>query len=94
MRTWALLLGGLLLWTLHFFALYIVASVFLTTPLARALTLVITVACLGAVWLLSRRARRTAAVTAMDRWVRAVALPGLMLAGVAILWQGLPALLA
>lgn len=93
MRTWALLLGGLVTWTVHFFALYIVASIFLTTPLARGLTLALTVACLGAVAFLAVRARRLSARTAMDQWVRAVALLGLGVGGVAILWQGLPALL-
>jgi hypothetical protein len=94
MRTWAFLLGGLIVWTVHFFALYIVASIWLTTPLSRGLTLLITAACLGTVaWLLCRAQHHDAAA-AMDRWVRAIALAGLGLAGIAILWQGLPALIA
>lgn len=93
MRIWALLLGGLVLWTIHFFALYIVASIWLTTPLARGLTLLITLLCLGAVAFFLFRARRHEAGTAMDHWVRAVGSVGLGIAGVAILWQGLPALL-
>jgi hypothetical protein len=92
-RTWALLLGGLIVWTVHFFALYAVASVFLTTPLARALTGVITLACLGAVAFLIVRVRKFGTASAMDRWVHAVSLVGLGLSGVSILWQGLPALL-
>jgi hypothetical protein len=93
MRTWALLLGGLVIWAVHFFTLYIVASVFLTTPLARILTLLITLACLGAIAFLAFQARRINIETAMDRWVRAVALLGLGVGGVGIVWQGLPALL-
>lgn len=94
MRTWALLLSGLIIWTVHFFALYIVASVFLTTPLARWLTLVVTIACLVAVAGAARLARRSARDSAMDDWVRTVALLGLGLSGIAILWQGFPALLS
>jgi uncharacterized membrane protein (DUF485 family) len=93
MRTWAELLGGLILWTVHFFALYIVASIWLTTPLARGLTLAITVACLGAVAFFLIRVQRRRAETPMDRWVQSVASLGLGIAGIAILWQGLPALL-
>ena len=94
MRTWALLLGGLIIWTVHFFALYIIASVWLTTPLARGLTLALTIACLGAVGLLLVGMQRRQADTDMDRWVHVVASVGFGIAGVAILWQGLPALLA
>jgi len=93
-RTWALLLGGLIIWTVHFFALYIIASVWLTTPLARGLTLALTIACLGAVGLLLVGMQRRQADTDMDRWVHVVASVGFGIAGVAILWQGLPALLA
>ncbi|ODP37185.1 hypothetical protein [Sphingomonas turrisvirgatae] len=93
MRTWALLLGGLVIWAVHFFTLYIVASVFLTTPLARILTLLITLACFGAIGLLALHVRRIDTDTGMDRWVRTIALLGLGVSGVAILWQGLPALL-
>ena len=94
MRTWALLLGGLVIWTVHFFAVYIVASIWLTTPLARALTLALTIACVGAVGICFIRTQRREADTDMDRWVHVVAMVGFGIAGVAILWQGLPALLA
>ena len=93
MRTWALLLAGLVIWTVHFFALYIVGSIWLTTPLARALTLALTLLCTGAVAMFLVRARRYLPETAMDRWVRSISLVGLGVSAVAILWQGLPALL-
>lgn len=93
MRTWSLLLAGPILWAVHFFTLYIVASVFLTTTLARGLTLAITAACLAAAAFAARRARRQMGETAMDQWVRTVALVGLGISAVAIVWQGLPALL-
>ena len=91
---WTYLLSGLILWTIHFFALYILASVFLTTPLARALVLAVTILCLGlAGWLFAGSMRRRARDPA-EKWMRSVSLCGLALAAIAILWQGLPALLA
>lgn len=38
MRTWLLLPGGLIVWTFHFFALYIVGGVFPDMPVAAILT--------------------------------------------------------
>ncbi|WP_084690995.1 OB-fold domain-containing protein [Sphingomonas sp. SRS2] len=73
MRTWAFLLGGLLIWAVHFFSLYIVASIWLSSPLARGLTLLVTLACLGGILYLVVRGRRHDGGTAMDRWVRSVA---------------------
>lgn len=93
MRSWAYLLGGLLVWTVHFFALYIIASVFLTTPLARALTLFVTLGCLVAGALLFLRVLRSDTPTPMDIWMRAVALCGIGLSAVGIVWQTLPALI-
>jgi len=94
MRGWSFLLGGLIVWAVHFFALYAIGSIFLTTPIARGLTLVATILCLGwGAWLL-RRAWQAASLTPLDDWMRTVALCGLGIAGVAIVWQALPALLA
>lgn len=93
MRAWAIFLAGLILWAVHFLALYIVASVFLTTPLARVLTLLITAFCLGAGTLLFLRLREAQQGSELDRWMKRVAKVGMGLAGVAILWQALPALL-
>ncbi len=93
MRGWMSLLGGLILWAVHFFVLYAIASIFLTTPLARGLTVMATCACLAASGLLFTRMLRSDPPTAMDAWMRAVALCGVGLAAVAIIWQGLPALL-
>ena len=61
MRAWFLLLGGLVVWTIHFFALYAIGSIFLTTTLGRALPLLMPIACLAAaagVALLAWRAAR------------------------------------
>lgn len=94
MRGWTFLLGGLIVWTVHFFGSYIIASVFLTTPLARALALLLTAGCLIVVGLILARTVRSGAPTEMDAWMRSVAICGLGLSAVAILWQGFPAILA
>ena len=93
MRGWTFLLGGLIVWAAHFFALYAIASIFLTTMLARGLALLATALCLGAALLLFRHARRRFSADGTELWMRAVALAGLGIATVAIVWQALPALL-
>lgn len=93
MRSWLLLLGGLLVWAVHFFALYAVGSIFLTTDLARGLTIALTLICLLVIGLFGRRAWLTRAPDAESDWIRVVALWGVAIGGIAILWQGLVALL-
>lgn len=96
MRTWTFLLGGLLVWSIHFFSIYVIASIFLTTALARALTLLVTAACLaadaGLLRLAIARLRHDQA-DEFSRWVPRLAalIAGISL--VAVLWQGLPALI-
>ncbi|MDX3910169.1 MAG: hypothetical protein QHC67_10160 [Sphingobium sp.] len=94
MRGWSFLLSGLIIWAVHFFTLYAIASIFLTTPLARGLTLAVTLACLAIGFLLFVRTRRSGPLTTTEQWMRTVALAGLCLGGVAIIWQALPALLS
>lgn len=97
MRAWAFMLGGMIVWAVHFFALYIVASIFLTSTTSRVLTVLITLACLAAAGLLlqrSRRAIRHEGDDAFTRWQAYLAALTAALALVAILWQGLPAFLA
>ena len=93
MRGWTFLLGGLIVWAAHFFALYGIASIFLTTTLARLLTLGMTLLCLAvdAIWF--RDALRCVPADRAEGWMRSVALCGLGLSAIAILWQALPALL-
>ena len=93
MRSWLLLLGGLLVWAVHFFALYAVGSIFLTTDLARGLTIALTLICLLALALIGRRVWLARAGDAERDWIRIVALWGIAIGGIAILWQGLVALL-
>ncbi len=92
MRSWLLLLGGLLVWAVHFFALYAVGSIFLTTDFARGLTIALTLACLLVLFLIGRRAWLAPVPDAESGWIRIVGLWGVAIGGIAILWQGLVAL--
>jgi hypothetical protein len=92
-RGWACLLSGLIVWAVHFFALYIIASVFLTTPLARILVLMVTAGCLVALGALLRRTARGNSPARLESWTRAVAISGIGLSAVAIFWQALPAVM-
>ena len=93
MNRWLLMLGGLLVWAAHFFALYAAASIFPGAPTANILALIITVMALGANGLLLWWAlgRRTAPDT-FDRWTWRLAASSAGLSFIAVLWQGLPAL--
>ena len=92
-RGWVFLLGGLIVWAVHFFALYAIASILLTTLLARLLTLGATLLCLGAAALLARDALRFSPADRAEAWMRSVALCGLGISTIAVFWQALPALL-
>ena len=96
MRFWLNLLGGLILWTAHFFAVYGVASLWPGTQLARILVLVATVLAFAVGGWLSVKGLRQfrAATDDMQRWSWSLALLGYALAGAAIAYQGLPSALA
>lgn len=96
MRQWLVLLGGMLVWTAHFFAVWTAASLFPGQDLAAWLTILLTLAGLLATALLGRRAWAGWQQNADDEiahWISGIALLGNALAAVAILYQGLPALL-
>jgi len=93
MTFWRDLLGGLILWTAHFFSLYAIASILPGTQLARWLVVAATVLALAVGWRLATwtgRAARTA-TDDLKRWSGSLALLGYALAGAAITYQGLPA---
>lgn len=95
MRAWAYMLGGLLLWTLHFFSLYAAGSLFLTTTTTRIIVLVVTLACLGAAAWLTRAAwrRRGDSGDPFGTWTHHIAALSGATGCIAIFWQGLPAIL-
>lgn len=95
MSSWRCLLGGMLVWTLHFFGAYILASIFPDRIIvARILAAALTLACLAAlVWLI----RRSLAAARQDRdelsgWAGWVATSLNAIAAVAVLWQAFPIL--
>ncbi|MES2492501.1 MAG: hypothetical protein V4579_04375 [Pseudomonadota bacterium] len=98
MRTWAYLLGGLVVWTVHFFGLYIFGSVFPQTTLARILSGLLTLAALAADAILLWRAGTASMAQAgreeLGRWTDYLAALSAAISLIAVFWQGLPVLIA
>jgi hypothetical protein len=94
MSEWRHLLGGMLLWTAHFFAVYGIASLFPGTRLATMLVLAATLVALAvAGYLLAATIRRQGAEDdSLKRWNSKASAMLYALAGLAILYQGMPAL--
>lgn len=92
MRTWLFILSGLIVWTGHFFAVYFAASLFPGDVVAHWLTLAATVGALIALGAIFMRVwRRTE--QSLERWASQFAALGAAIASIAVLWQGLPAIL-
>ena len=89
---WRILIAGLTVWLAHFSLVWMASSIFGSSARARLIVLVATIAALAAVALIAWRARKEAG-DAVDRWMRSLGLLGCATAGLAILWQGLPAAL-
>lgn len=94
MRSWAILLGGLLVWAGHFFALYGIGEFAGESAGSRAYVLVLSALALFADGLLARRLLPLARADDFTRWHAGVALGGIALSALAVLWQTLPALIA
>lgn len=94
MRSWLTLLAGPLIWTVHFFLLYGIGEFMGSGSTARTLVGVLTFCGLALVALLFRRVARVVNADDFGAWRRWLSLAGLGLAGLAIFWQGLPALLS
>ena len=93
MRFWRHLLGGLILWATHFFAVYGIASVLPGTGAAIVLVLLVTGLALAVTsWLFASTVLTLRkANDDLQRWTSSLALFGYALAGAAITYQGLPA---
>ena len=96
MRDWVFLLGGLIVWTLHFFALYGAASLFPGSDVARWLTLAATIPAIAAdaylLWVAAGK-RSVLLDGTLDTWAAHVAAIGAIVSLIAVLWQALPALI-
>jgi hypothetical protein len=87
-RSWLILLGGLIVWAVHFFTVYAVGEIAPRPALVVALTL----ACIAAdLWLIVLL-RRMPATGQYPAWRRSVGLGGAMLSLLAVIWQSFPAL--
>lgn len=95
MHTWRLLLAGMLVWTVHFFGAYILASIFPERVLiARVLAAVLTFACLAALaWLTRRSLAMIRENDELSGWAARLATLLNAVAFVAVLWQAFPVLL-
>lgn len=97
MRAWAFILGGLIVWTVQFFSLYAVASIFPGLTIARVLAIALTLAAIVANIRLLRRATRILQAHGPEEVTRWKAIMAALTAAtslVAVLWQGIPAVLA
>jgi len=93
MTSWLILLGGLLLWALHFFGLYAIGEFGNDDRTARIAVLSLTlVVLLADAALLARMLRRPGAA-GFSGWRDRFGIGGAILAALAICWQALPALL-
>lgn len=88
MKSWLILLGGLIVWAVHFFGVYAVGEIAPRPWLVVALT----IACAAAdIWLILTL-RRIPASGDFPAWRRSVGLGGAGLSLIGVVWQSLPAL--
>lgn len=93
MRAWIWMLGGLIVWTVHFFGVYTIASaadVYATADNFgwRMVGLAFSVVCLiASLVLLAIAVRRVRAIPALSDQLAAL---GAQTAAIAIIWQSLP----
>jgi hypothetical protein len=92
MPAWRIMLGGLLVWAAHFFALYVLASVFGSSIAARVGTAAATLVAVAANVFILRVVWRSADGDAFGRWTASLGALGAGLSLVAVLWQAMPAL--
>ena len=89
--SWRLLLGGMIVWTGHFAVIYIASLVWGSAWPAKLVVAAATVIALALlVWLGLRLSRWNA--DGFDGWIRQLALLGLAVAFVSVLFQTAPAL--
>lgn len=94
MRAWLLLLAGLAVWTVHFFALYAIASALPGRSIAVwAVLAATTVAVAADAAIICRTWAARGGPDEIDSWVAHLAVLGAGISLIAVLWQASPALL-
>lgn len=88
---WRILLGPMVIWSAHFFALWTASSVWPDRPAARIAAALATLAALAALAWLTVRTWRSDTGGPDAGWIRRVGLLACAVAAVSILWQSLPA---
>lgn len=94
MRSWLILLAGLILWAIHFFLLYGTGEFGGDGGVARVAVVALTLLCLIAGGAAIRALVRAPRPDSYARWRNKSALLGLALGMIAIFWQALPAVFA
>lgn len=89
MRSWLLLLGGLIIWAVHFFLLYGIGEFAGAGRVPRAAILAATIIALASLALLLAKLGASPSVTGFEGWRRSLALSGASLGGLAVIWQTL-----
>lgn len=92
MRSWLILLSGLLLWAAHFFLLYGIVEFAGDDRAPRLAVLAITALCLACGLLLARSLNRVSGQSRFGSWLIPGARIGLLLGQIGIVWQALPVL--
>lgn len=97
MKAWTFLLGGLVVWTVHFFLLYAIASLFPGERIASLLSIAATIpaiACDAVLLWVAMANRRRRRPDGFNAWVVDIGAAGAALSMVAVIWQSLPAFMA
>jgi hypothetical protein len=95
MVRWLKLLGGLLIWALHFIGLYTISSIadlwfYADHAVARIVGLAFTILCLAALALMFAVIVRRKGEGTTPVWERQVALTAILVSAISIVWQALP----
>jgi hypothetical protein len=92
-RGWRMLVAAMIVWGAHFGTIWTTSSVFGSGPTARWIVLGLTAAALVATSAIAYHLLRRRSDDPLEGWLRSLGLLGCALAGVSILWQGLPAII-
>lgn len=92
MRSWLRMLAGLIVWAVHFFLVYAIGEFAGSAPGWRIVVAALTLAAIALNLTLLARFVRGNGGDGFAQWRTAIAAGGLVIGGIAIAWQGLPAL--